>query len=60
MDKNFAILDWDAFVDAKLSVLTNIPQPNHFLGTKIFVGECYPHYYDIVSKLLMHFTAWSL
>jgi len=45
-------VDWDDLVDTGLSLQTDIPQANRFPGIKIFVRECYPHYYDMVTDLL--------
>jgi len=60
MDDNSVIIDWDALINAELSVLTNIPQTNRFLGSKIFVRECYPLYYDMVLELLQDYRMVSV
>jgi len=61
VDDNCATtLDWDALVDTELSAPMNIPQTNRFLGTKIFVRDCYPHYYDMVVELLHDYRMVSV
>jgi len=53
-------VDWDILGDDVLSLQTDIPQANRFLGSRIFVRECYSDYYGMVMELLQSYRMVSV